>query len=53
MQMDERDVLNALAEIEAQLDRWKAESSDPHTLVACEDAIRYVIYAYDTIKELT
>ena len=50
--MDEQEMLAALAEIEAELDRWKAESSDPHTLVACDDAIRYVRAAYDTVKEI-
>jgi len=50
--MDEQEMLEALAEIEAELDRWKAESSDPHTLIACNDAIRFVCLAYSSIKEI-
>jgi len=49
--MDEQEMLEALAEIEAELDRWKAESDDPHTLMSCDDAIRYVRHAYDTVKQ--
>ena len=50
--MDEQEMLAALAELEAVLDGWKAESSDPHTLIACADAIYFVRRAYESISEI-
>ena len=50
--MDEQEMLAALAALETELDRWRDETEDPHTRIACNHAIRYVRYAYESIKEI-
>jgi len=50
--MDEQEMLAALAALETELDHWLDESEDPHTRIACKDAIRYVRYAYESIREI-
>lgn len=52
MEMNEQEMMAVLAELEAILDGWKAESSDPHTLIACEEAVYFVRHAYQSIAEI-